>query len=149
MLSFSTCWNNSRHHDGEAMIDEIIDLGFTNIELSHGMTVAKLPGIRKAYAAGKFTCSGVHNYFPSPVEVMIDAPDAYEFTSHRPFDRQRAMERFVRLEASRTLPGSGLGLSLASAVAVLHGGALRLDDAQPGVRATLAMPGRDVEQAGA
>jgi signal transduction histidine kinase len=64
-------------------------------------------------------------------------------------DRQRAMERFVRLEASRTLPGSGLGLSLASAVAVLHGGALRLDDAQPGVRATLAMPGRDVEQAGA
>jgi hypothetical protein len=59
------------------------------------------------------------------------------------------MERFVRLEASRTLPGSGLGLSLASAVAVLHGGALRLDDAQPGVRATLAMPGRDVEQAGA
>jgi signal transduction histidine kinase len=64
-------------------------------------------------------------------------------------DRRRAMERFVRLEASRTLPGSGLGLSLASAVAVLHGGELRLDDAQPGVRATLAMPGRDVEQAGA
>jgi len=63
-------------------------------------------------------------------------------------DRQRAMERFVRLEASRTLPGSGLGLSLASAVAVLHGGELRLDDAKPGVRATLAMPGRDVEQAG-
>ena len=64
-------------------------------------------------------------------------------------DRQRATERFVRLEASRTLPGSGLGLSLASAVAVLHGGELRLDDAHPGVRATLAMPGRDVEQAGA
>ncbi|GAA3855143.1 ATP-binding protein [[Pseudomonas] carboxydohydrogena] len=63
-------------------------------------------------------------------------------------DRQRAMERFVRLEASRTLPGSGLGLSLASAVAVLHGGELRLGDAKPGVRATLAMPGRDVEQAG-
>jgi signal transduction histidine kinase len=64
-------------------------------------------------------------------------------------DRQRAMERFVRLEASRTLPGSGLGLSLASAVAVLHGGTLQLDDAKPGVRATLAMPGRDVEQASA
>lgn len=78
------------------MIDEILDLGFTNIELSHGMTVAKLPGIRKAFAAGKFVCSGVHNYFPSPVEVMIDAPDAYEFTSHRPFDRQRAMEMTLK-----------------------------------------------------
>ena len=92
MLSFSTCWNNGRHTDGEAMIDEILDLGFRNIELSHGMTIAKLPGIRKAYQAGKFTCSGVHNYFPSPVEVMIDAPDAYEYTSHRSFDRSRALD---------------------------------------------------------
>ncbi|WP_193214338.1 TIM barrel protein [Luteolibacter marinus] len=96
MLAFSTCWNNSRHHDGEAMIDEILELGFSNIELSHGMTIAKLPGIKKAYEAGKFTCSGVHNYFPSPVEVMIDAPDAYEYTSHRPFDRQRAMEMTLK-----------------------------------------------------
>jgi len=96
VLAFSTCWNNSRHHDGETMIDEIIELGFNCIELSHGMTITKLPGIKKAYQAGKFTCSGVHNYFPSPVEVMIDAPDAYEFTSHRPFDRQRAMDMTLK-----------------------------------------------------
>jgi len=55
-------------------------------------------------------------------------------------DRQRATERFVRLEASRTLPGSGLGLSLAAAVATLHRGELRLGDAGPGLRATLAFP---------
>lgn len=96
MLAFSSCWNNSRHHDGESMIEEIVELGFTNIELSHGMTIAKLPGIKKAYERGIFTCSGVHNYFPSPVEVMIDAPDAYEYTSHRPFDRQRAMDMTFR-----------------------------------------------------
>ena len=96
MLAFSSCWNNGRHSDGEKMIEEIIDLGFTHIELSHGMTIAKLPGIRQAYQRGLFTCSGVHNYFPSPVEVMIDAPDAYEFTSHRPFDRQRAMDMTLR-----------------------------------------------------
>ena len=58
-------------------------------------------------------------------------------------DRKHAVERFVRLEASRTLPGSGLGLSLASAVATLHGGELRLDDAHPGLIATLAIPARD------
>ena len=78
------------------MIEEIVELGFNHIELSHGMTVAKLPGIRNAYKRGLFKCSGVHNYFPAPVEVMIDAPDAYEFTSHRPFDRQRAMEMTLR-----------------------------------------------------
>jgi sugar phosphate isomerase/epimerase len=96
MLAFSTCWNNSRHADGEKMIEEIVDLGFTHIELSHGMTIAKLPGIRQAFKRGLFTCSGVHNFFPSPVEVMIDAPDAYEFTSHRALDRQRAMEMTLR-----------------------------------------------------
>jgi len=96
MLAFSSCWNNSRHTDGEQMIEEIVDLGFSNIELSHGMTIAKLPGIRKAYARGLFKCAGVHNYFPSPVEVMIDAPDAYEYTSHRPLDRQRAMDMTLR-----------------------------------------------------
>jgi signal transduction histidine kinase len=58
-------------------------------------------------------------------------------------DRGHAVERFVRLEASRTLPGSGLGLSLASAVATLHGGDLRLGDANPGLRATLAIPARN------
>ena len=96
MLAFSTCWNNHRHTDGESMIEEIVELGFSNIELSHGMTVAKLPGITKAHERRLFTCSGVHNYFPSPVEVMIDAPDAYEFTSHRPFDRQRALDMTFR-----------------------------------------------------
>ena len=96
MLAFSTCWNNSRHTDGEAMIDEILGFGIDRIELSHGMTVAKLPGIRKAFADGRFTCVGVHNYFPSPVEVMIDAPDAYEFTSHRSFDRERAMDMTLK-----------------------------------------------------
>ena len=55
-------------------------------------------------------------------------------------DRKHAVERFVRLEASRTLPGSGLGLSLASAVATLHGGELRLGDAHPGLVATLVIP---------
>jgi signal transduction histidine kinase len=57
-------------------------------------------------------------------------------------DRGHAVERFVRLETSRTLPGSGLGLSLASAVATLHGGDLRLGDAHPGLCATLAIPAR-------
>jgi signal transduction histidine kinase len=55
-------------------------------------------------------------------------------------DRGRAVERFVRLEQSRTAPGSGLGLSLASAVARLHGGELRLEDNHPGLNAVIALP---------
>jgi len=55
-------------------------------------------------------------------------------------DRGRVVERFVRLEQSRSQPGSGLGLSLASAVARLHGGELRLEDNQPGLRTTISLP---------
>jgi signal transduction histidine kinase len=57
-----------------------------------------------------------------------------------PGDRARVLERFVRLEGSRSLPGSGLGLSLASAVARLHQGALRLEDNAPGLRVILDLP---------
>jgi signal transduction histidine kinase len=55
-------------------------------------------------------------------------------------DRGRAVERFVRLEQSRSQPGSGLGLSLASAVARLHGGELRLEDNHPGLKSIIALP---------
>jgi len=92
MLAFSTCWNTSRHDDGEAIIEEIRELGFEWIELSHGMTLSKLPGIERAYEQGMFKCAGVHNFFPSPTEVMMDAPDAYEYTSYRSADRERAFK---------------------------------------------------------
>jgi signal transduction histidine kinase len=55
-------------------------------------------------------------------------------------DRGRVVDRFVRLEQSRSMPGSGLGLSLASAVARLHGGELKLEDNHPGLRSVIALP---------
>ena len=55
-------------------------------------------------------------------------------------DRARVVDRFVRLENSRTRPGSGLGLSLAAAVAHLHGGELRLEDNAPGLRVVISLP---------
>jgi hypothetical protein len=54
--------------------------------------------------------------------------------------RARALERFVRLDTSRTRPGSGLGLSLVVGVARLHGGEFRLEDNAPGLRALLILP---------
>jgi signal transduction histidine kinase len=57
-----------------------------------------------------------------------------------PPDRERAVERFIRLDESRTRPGSGLGLALVQAVARLHGGRLDLADAHPGLAATLVLP---------
>lgn len=53
--------------------------------------------------------------------------------------REDVFRRFHRLEASRNAPGSGLGLSLVKAVAQLHGGDIRLEDNNPGLRAVLTV----------
>lgn len=57
-----------------------------------------------------------------------------------PMERERVLDRFVRLEQARSKPGSGLGLSLARAAARLHAGDLTLADNRPGLRATLTLP---------
>jgi len=103
------------------MIDEILELGFNHLELSHGMTIAKLPGIQRAFKAGKFKCVGVHNYFPSPTEVMIDAPDAYEFTSFRENERQRAMDMTLKtLDIAAEFQASYLVLHMGSVPQMPH-----------------------------
>ena len=63
-------------------------------------------------------------------------------------DRGRVTERFVRLEESRSKPGAGLGLSLVSAIAQLHGGSLVLGDNRPGLFASLLVPGAAMSRAG-
>ncbi|NOT42429.1 MAG: sensor histidine kinase, partial [Alphaproteobacteria bacterium] len=55
-------------------------------------------------------------------------------------DRERVLDRSVRLERSRNTPGSGLGLSLVSAVARMHDATIKLEDAKPGLLATLSFP---------
>jgi signal transduction histidine kinase len=57
-----------------------------------------------------------------------------------PEERPRVVERFVRLEASRHSPGTGLGLSLVAAVAHFHNAELLLEDNAPGLKATLRFP---------
>ena len=58
-------------------------------------------------------------------------------------DRARATERFVRLEKSRSQPGSGLGLSLAKAIMTFHNGRLELLPANPGLSVIMSFPARE------
>jgi signal transduction histidine kinase len=57
-------------------------------------------------------------------------------------DRARATERFVRLEKSRSQPGSGLGLSLAKAIMKFHNGQLDLLPGNPGLSVVMSFPER-------
>jgi signal transduction histidine kinase len=52
-------------------------------------------------------------------------------------EREKVFRRFYRLEASRTTPGSGLGLALVKAIAEVHGAVVELSDNHPGLRVTV------------
>jgi sugar phosphate isomerase/epimerase len=123
MIAFSTCWNSNRHTDGASVINEIIGLGFGSIEVSHGLKVSLLPGIKDAVHEGKVDVVGVHNFCPSPVEVMIDAPDCYEFTSHRSYDRKRSLDL--------TLTTLEHAASLGAKYAVIHMGSAPMKKVTP------------------
>jgi hypothetical protein len=55
-------------------------------------------------------------------------------------ERSRVVDRFYRLDRSRSLPGNGLGLSIVTAIASLHWGKLYLEDAKPGLIARIVLP---------
>jgi signal transduction histidine kinase len=81
---------------------------------------------------------------PEHVEIAV-ADTGPGIPAH---ERERVKQRFVRLEESRSAPGTGLGLSLVQAVADLHGAAFELRDglgrggggAGPGLTAAIVFP---------
>ncbi|MGC1480326.1 MAG: TIM barrel protein [Chthoniobacterales bacterium] len=114
MLALSTCWNSKRHTDGATMLQEIVDLGFDHIELSHGINLSLMEGILRFAEKGGVTFTSLHNFCPQPVEVMTDSPDCYEFSSSREEVRQRAIKMSLqtidyaqRLGAKRIVIHSG------------------------------------------
>lgn len=67
-----------------------------------------------------------------PVLEVSDTGPGIPSTEHK-----HVLERFVRLDSSRSTSGNGLGLSLVSAVAELHNANLTLYDNHPGLRVTI------------
>ncbi len=113
-----------------------------------GQTVANLVDNALKYGAPKMGCDLSHER-PDVVIAARRAGASVILTiadrgpGIAPSDRARVLDRFVRLEGSRSRPGSGLGLSLAAAVARLHGGSVELEDNEPGLRVRVTLPAAD------
>jgi sugar phosphate isomerase/epimerase len=91
MLSCSTCWNSGRHTDGAAMIQELLELGFQNVELGHGIRLTLVEGILKMVEAGSVKITSLHNFCPLPPEITRASPDCYQISSHLDGERERAV----------------------------------------------------------
>ena len=60
------------------MVQEMARLGFSHIELSHGIRITLVPGILRAVEEGVVRVSSTHNFCPLPMGIMQAAPNAFE-----------------------------------------------------------------------
>ncbi|MEM1400427.1 MAG: HAMP domain-containing sensor histidine kinase, partial [Pseudomonadota bacterium] len=90
--------------------------------------------IKYVPAGGEIGVTGHLSPDGSMISVSDNGPGVPEA------DRDRIIGRFARLDKARSTPGSGLGLSLVSAVAKLHGARLVLEDNNPGLVVRITYP---------
>ena len=76
-LSLSTRWNAGRHQAGETLIEEILELGFSSVELGYDLTLNLTPGVRSMVEHGAVSVSSVHNFCPVPVGAPMGHPELF------------------------------------------------------------------------
>jgi sugar phosphate isomerase/epimerase len=89
-FALSTNWNASRHATGEALVDEILALGFRSVELGYKLTVEQAAGVSRRIASGAVTVSSVHAYCPVPVGAPSGHPELYLLASRDEDERALA-----------------------------------------------------------
>lgn len=65
------------------MLTEMRELGFRQVELSHGIRLVLVPGILRAVAEGLVGISSVHNFCPLPGSVSSAAPNLFQPSTRR------------------------------------------------------------------
>ena len=127
--------------EGIALVSEIegrpVALGDRNLLTSAAANLLD-NALKYAGSGATVRVRAIQNRDSVSIMVQDDGPGI------PPAERSRVVDRFYRLDRSRSLPGNGLGLSIVTAIASLHWGKLHLDDADPGLLASLVLPRADI-----
>ncbi len=113
-LALSTRWNAGRHHAGEALIEEILALGFGAVELGYDLRAELIPGVKKMVEAHAVRVDSVHNFCPVPVGAPRPHPELYT-----PAATDRREREYAVVHISRTLR---FAAEVGAKVVVLHSG---------------------------
>lgn len=71
-LAISTMWNFRKAHSGRELIDQLLALGFTQVELNYQVREEWLGDIEQAIARGEIRAASVHNVFPKTYDTRFD-----------------------------------------------------------------------------
>jgi len=121
-LVFSTSWNAFRHNSAKALLFEIEELGFLDLELSFNLTAAMVEEVKALKDAGGFKIRSVHNYSPIPEGFKREnaLPDCYSISSVDDEERKLAVKYTKR--------SIDTAYSLGAKVLVLHCGRVEMQD---------------------
>jgi sugar phosphate isomerase/epimerase len=92
----STHWNAQRHLDGQAMVEEILELGFLGIELGYDLTLDLVAGVRKLVDEGAVRVGSVHAFCPVPLGVPFGHPELFSICALDPKARETAVAQMAR-----------------------------------------------------
>ncbi len=90
-FSLSSNWNSARHASGEAVVDEILGLGFDALELGYQLDEAQSEGVLRRVRQGAAAVSSVHAFCPAPSHVAGGHPELYLAASLDDDDRAMAV----------------------------------------------------------
>jgi len=113
-LSISTRWNAGRHRSGEAMIQEILDLGLGIVELGYDLRADLIPGVKAMVSSGAVRVDSVHNFCPVPVGAPRPHPGLYT-----PASSDRREREYAVIHISKTLR---FAAEMGAGVVVCHSG---------------------------
>lgn len=76
-FALTTHWNTFRHKSGEAIIEEILALGFDRVELGYDLTLDLVPGVRAMVEQKAVSVASVHNFCPVPIGAPAGHPELF------------------------------------------------------------------------
>lgn len=116
-FSLSSNWNSPRHASGEALVDEILPLGFDALEMGYRLDETQADGVLRRVRQGAVAVSSVHAFCPAPLHAAGGHPELYLAASLDEDERAMAV-----LLAGRTLD---LAQAAGAPAVVLHAGRVR------------------------
>jgi len=95
-FAVSTHWNAHRHQDGLSLIAEILEAGFSRVELGYDLSLDLVEGVKQMVTDKAVAAESVHNYCPIPIGAPMGHPELYDLSSSDSKMRKAAVRHTTR-----------------------------------------------------
>ena len=96
LFALTTRWNAGRHTDGEAMIEEILEMGFDRVELGYDLRMDLVPGVQSMVKQKAVHVDTLHNFCPLPIGAPQASPEIFTLSDNDIRIRTRSVEYTAR-----------------------------------------------------